>query len=156
MATLKERLRADLTDALRSRDEIALATLRMALAAVTRAEVAGAEQVVLSDDQVVGVLRSELAKRTEAAEFYAGAGRQELAARERAEAEILTRYLPAQVDDAALAGVVAEEVERAAADGMTGPKAMGPIIKAVRERVGQGAAGGRIADAVKRALAAGS
>src|SRR5690348_16174543 len=105
----------------------------MALAAVTRAEVAGAEQVVLSDDQVVGVLRSELAKRNEAAEIYAGAARQVLAARERADAEILTRYLPAQVDDAALAGVVAEEVERAAADGMTGPKAMGPVIKAVRE-----------------------
>ena len=153
MPSLKDRLRADLTDALRSRDEVALATLRMALAAVTRVEVAGAEQVVLSDDQVVGVLRSELAKRTEAAEIYAGAGREELAARERGEAAVLARYLPAQLDDTALAGIVAEEVERATAGGMTGPKAMGPVIKAVRERVGQAAAGGRIADAVKRAVA---
>jgi uncharacterized protein YqeY len=152
MAPLKEQLHADLTAAMRAQDDVARSTLRMALAAITKAEVAGKEQVTLSDEQVMGVLRSEIAKRAEAADIYEKAGRAELAARERAEAAVLGPYLPAELDDAALAAVVAEEVAGAQSDGATGPRAMGQVIKAVRGRVGQQAGGGRIADAVKAAL----
>jgi uncharacterized protein len=153
MTTLKERIQEDLPVAMRDRDDIAVSTLRMALAAITNAEVAGKEHKTLTDDDIVGVLRSEIRKRSDAATMYADAGRTELARRERGEADVLARYVPAELDDDALGAVVREEVERANTGGVTGPKAMGVVIKAVRERVGSNAAGGRIADAVKAALA---
>jgi uncharacterized protein YqeY len=153
LTSLKDRLKSDLPTALRERDDVAVSTLRMALAAITNAEVAGKQQVTLTDDEVVQVLRSEIRKRHDAAETYAGAGRDELAQRERSEADVLGRYVPAELDDDALLAVVREEVARANEQGATGPKAMGVVIKAVRERVGSNAAGGRVADAVKAALA---
>lgn len=152
MATLKEQLRADLTDSMRARDEVRTATLRMALSAIARAEVAGPEATELTDQQVRGVIRSELSKRTEAAGIYANAGRDELAARERAEGDVLAAYLPSQASDDELAKVVAEEVATAAAGGRSGPKAMGSVIKAVRARLGEQAAGDRVAAAVRDAL----
>jgi uncharacterized protein len=153
MTSLKERIREDLTAAMRARDETAKATLRSVLTSITKAEVSGKEQSTLTDDQVIGVIRSELGKRKEAAEIYDKAGRDELAARERAEAEILTPYLPAEIDDESLAAIVAEEVANVRNNGIEGPRAMGAVIKAVRERVGATAEGGRIAQVVKAALA---
>jgi uncharacterized protein len=153
MGALKDQLQRDLTDAMKARDEITTSTLRMARAAVTNAEVAGDEAVELTDDQVVDVLRSEAKKRAEAADVYTQAGRQELADKERAELAVIERYLPAAMSDDELAAIVTEEVARAAADGATGPKAMGVVIKAVRERAGTTADGARIAAAVKSQLA---
>ncbi len=152
MASLKERLQADLTEAMRARDEVARATLRMALSAITKAEVAGKTQVTLTDDQVLGVIRSEIRKRSEAADIYATAGRQEQADRERAEAAVLTSYLPPETSDDELAAVVGEEIAKAAGGGTTGPRATGVVIKAVRERLGAGADPARIAEVVKAAL----
>lgn len=151
--TLKEKIREDLTAAMRARDETAKATLRSVLTSITKAEVSGKQQSTLTDDQVIGVIRSELGKRKEAAEIYDKAGRDELAARERSEAEILNPYLPAEIDDDALAAIVAEEVANVRSNGIEGPRAMGAVIKAVRERVGATAEGGRIAQVVKAALA---
>lgn len=128
-------------------------TLRMAIAAVMNAEVAGKEAVELSDDQVIKVLQAESKKRLESAEIYEQNGRREAAAKERAEAEVLAQYLPAAIDDAALAAVVADAVAAAAAAGNTGMKAMGVVVKAVREKVGSSADGSKIADMVKAALA---
>ena len=102
MTSMKDTLQADLTDAMRARDDVKVATLRMALAAITKAEVAGKEQVTLSDRDVVGVLRSEMKKRHEAADMYDTGGRADRAVRERAEAEVLAGYLPPAMDDAAL------------------------------------------------------
>ena len=150
--TLQEQLQADLTIAMKARDDVATSTLRMLRAAITNASVAGDEAVVLNDEQVLDVLRSEAKKRAEAAEIYAGAGREESAAKERAELAVIERYLPAAMSDDDLAAVVAEEVERAAGSGLTGGKAMGAVIKAVRDRVGADADGARIAAAVKAAL----
>jgi len=150
--TLKSRIQNDITDAVRSGDELSKSTLRMALAAIMNAEVAGKEAVVLSDEQVVAVLRSEVKKRLESAQIYEDAGRTELAERERGEVAILERYLPASMDAAALAEIVTQEVATAAGAGQTGPKAMGAVIKAVRDRVGDGADGSTIAAAVKAAL----
>ncbi len=152
---MKEQLRADLTAAMRARDDVKVATLRMALAAVTKAEVAGKEQVSLSDAEVMSVLRSEMKKRHEAAEMYDTGGRADRAERERAEAAVLAAYMPPEMDDAALAAIVQDAVAAAAASGATGGKAMGAAVKAVRERVGDGADGARIAAAVKIALGLG-
>lgn len=151
--SLKNRLQDDLTTAMKAGDDLTKSTLRMLLAAVMNAEVAGKEAITLSDAQVIAVLRSEGKKRVESAEVYEQAGRTELASKERAELTVIEKYLPAAIDEAALRGVVDEEVAKAAAAGQSGPKAMGVVIKAVKERVGEGADGAAIAAAVKSALA---
>ena len=153
MATLKDTLKSDLTAAMKSGDETGRSTLRMALSAITNAEVAGDEAVELSDDQVVAVLQAEAKKRAEAAEIYAGAGRAEAEKKERAELAVLERYLPAAMSADEIAAVVAEEVAAAAQAGNTGPKAMGAVVKAVRSRVGSSADGSLVAQLVKAALA---
>lgn len=153
MTSLKERIREDLTAAMRARDDTAKATLRSVITAISKAEVSGKQQTTLNDDQVIGVIRSELGKRREAAEIYDKAGRDELAARERSEAEILSVYMPEEIGDDELAAIVAEEVANARGAGIEGPRAMGAVIKAVRERVGAAAEGSRISQVVKGALA---
>lgn len=152
MPGIKDQLQADLTAGIKDRDEISVATVRLALAAIKKAEVAGDTQVTLTDEQIVELLRGEGKRRAEAAELYEQGDRSELAERERAQAAVLDRYLPKEMDDAALGAVVAEEVEAANARDATGGKAMGEVIKAVRARVGSDASGGRVAAAVKAAL----
>lgn len=137
---------------MRSRDEITRDTLRMAIAAVRKAEVSGKEKVELGDDAVIAVLQAEVRKRIEAADAYLLVGREDRSTKERAEAAVLAAYLPAALDDASLAAIVAEEVANAEASGLTGGKAMGAVVKAVRVRAGAGTDGGRIASAVKAAL----
>jgi uncharacterized protein len=154
VTSLKLQLKNDLTTAMKAGNDIAKSTLRMALSAITNAEVAGDEAVELSDDQVIKVLQSEVKKRQESAEVYEQAGRTEAAIKERAEAEVLLVYLPAAMSDEELVTVVQEEVGRAATQGAEGMKAMGAVVKAVRERVGSGADGSKIADLVKAALSA--
>lgn len=149
---LKQTIQHDLTAAMKARDTVAVSTLRMALAAITTAEVAGDESVTLDDAAILAVLATEVKRRTESAEIYTGAGREELAAKELAEREVLQRYLPAEMSDDELATIVAAEVAAAAERGATGPKAMGAVIAAVRERTAGTAGGGRIAAAVKSAL----
>ena len=152
MSSLRETLKADLTTAMKARDEAIVSTLRMVIAAVMNAEVAGDEAVVLSDDQVMAVLLAEGKKRTEAAQSYADNGRNEAAEKERSEYAIIERYLPAAMSDEELTAIVQEEAAKAAAAGATGGKAMGVVVKAVRERVGTGADGSRVSAAVKIAL----
>jgi uncharacterized protein YqeY len=152
-ATIKDRLQTDLTASMKARDELATSTLRMLRAAITNAEVAGAEAIELTDEQTIAVLRSEAKKRAEAADVYEQAGRAESAAKERAELAVIERYLPAAMSDDELQAIVDEEVANAAAAGAAGQRGMGQVIKAVRERVGAGADGSRIAAMVKSALA---
>jgi len=149
MAILDD-MRADLTSAMKQRDQVRVSTLRLTITAVTAAETAGSSRDELDDAAVLAVVRSEVKRRNEAAEIYTDAGRTEQAAAERAEAEILSAYLPAQLGDDALAAIVAEEV--AAAGGAADPKAKGKIIGAVRARVGDQADGSRIAAAVSAQL----
>ncbi len=150
---LKAQLHDDLTSAMKAREQVTTSTLRMVLAAINVAEVAGDTAVELNDDQVVGVLRSEAKKRAESAEIYAQAGRTESADKERAELAVIERYLPAAPDTSQLQALVDAAVAAAAADGITGPKAMGQVIKTVREQAGPGADGAAIATLVKTALA---
>lgn len=150
--TLKDTIKADLTTAMKAREEATTSTLRMVLAAITNAEVAGDEAVTLDDNQILGVLQAEAKKRSEAVQIYADAGRAEAAAKERAELAIIERYLPAAISEDELNTIIADEVAKAKAAGAEGGKAMGVVVKAVRERAGSGADGARIAAAVKAAL----
>lgn len=149
MPELKDRLRADLTTAMKRRDELRTATLRMVLAAVTAEEVSGKEARELSDDEVQAVLRREAKKRREAAEAFAGAGRADQAAREQAEEGVLATYLPAQLEDADLTALVADVITTTGAAGM---KDMGKVMGAVQGRVAGRAEGGRVAAEVRRQL----
>jgi uncharacterized protein YqeY len=146
---LKDRLRADLTTAMKGRDELSTATLRMVLSAVSAEEVSGKEARELTDDDVQAVLRREAKKRREAAEAFAGAGRTEQAERERAEEGVIAVYLPAQLEDADLAAIVADVVT---ATGAAGMKDMGRVMGAVQGKVAGRAEGGRVAAEVRRQL----
>ncbi len=149
MPELKERLRADLTTAMKARDELRTATLRMVLAAVSAEGVSGKEARELSDDEVQAVLRREAKKRREAAEAFESAGRAEQAAREQAEGGVLADYLPAQLEDADLAALVADVITRT---GASGRKDMGRVMGAVQGAVAGRADGGRVAAEVRRQL----
>lgn len=152
-AELKQRIRTDLTAAMKSRDQLVTGTLRMALAAITNEEVAGTSAKELTDPDVVRVLTREVKKRNESAEVYAGAGRSELADNERAEAAILERYLPQQLTDAELTDLVDRAVAEVAGGGeQPGMKQMGQVIKAANAKAAGRADGKRIADAVKQRL----
>ena len=113
MSTLKDRLRADLTTAMKARDDIRSSTLRMVLTAVTNAEVSGKVARELSDDEVLTVLTSEAKKRREAAAAFQDGGRAEMAEKERAEAEVIADYLPEQLSAEEIADLVRAEIGRA-------------------------------------------
>ncbi|MDH6111526.1 uncharacterized protein YqeY [Kitasatospora sp. MAP12-15] len=149
MTTLKERLRNDLTAAIKARDELRSSTIRLTLTAVTAGETAGDVKRELSDDEVLLVLQAEAKKRRDAASAFAKAGRTESAERERAEEAVLAEYLPKQLGDEELAAIVAEVI---AQTGASGPQAMGSVMKLVRPKVAGLADGGRVSAAVKAAL----
>lgn len=150
MPELKSRLRRDLNAAMKARDELTTATLRMALTAITTEEVAGKQARELADDEVQQVLTREAKKRREAAEAFAAAGRDELAARERAEGGVLDGYLPAQLTDGELADLVRVAV---AESGATAANQMGAAMKLVVPRVAGRADGRRVSDEVRHQLA---
>jgi uncharacterized protein len=150
MAGLKDRLRADLTTAMKARDAVRTRTLRMVLTSVSNEEVAGDTARDLSDDEVLKLLAREARRRREAADAFEAAGRGDQAAAERAEDRVLAEYLPAQLDDAELSAIVAEVISETGASGMA---AMGQVMKAVTPRVAGRAEGGRVAAEVRRALA---
>jgi uncharacterized protein YqeY len=149
-ATLKDTLRSDLHDAMRSKDKVRAGTLRMTLTAITNAEVAGTEAKELSDDEVLKVIAKEAKKRKEASTAYTDAGRLELAATEDAELVVLEDYLPKQLDDAELERIVRGAVESTGASSMA---QMGQVMKAAQGEISGRADGGRVAAIVKRVLA---
>jgi uncharacterized protein YqeY len=151
VSDLKERLRTDLTAAIKSRDEVRSSTLRMALTAITNAEVAGKSARELSDEDVVGVLAAESKKRREAAEAFDDAGRTESAAKERAEAEVLADYLPTPLTEEEIRDLVTSTIDALGVkdDGM---KAMGRVMGVVTPQVKGRADGGAVAAEVRRQL----
>lgn len=152
MTDLKATLQSDLTEAIRSRDELSAATLRMALAAVTTEEVAGKSARTLSDAEVVAVLTKEAKKRREAAAAFRDAGRVDLADREDAELSVLGRYLPEPLTEQEVRAMVAEAVAQAAGAGVTGMPAMGRVMKELTPRIAGRFDGGRLAGLVREAL----
>jgi uncharacterized protein YqeY len=149
MSLLKDRLQSDLTTAMKSRDELRTATLRMALTAVRMEEVSGTSARELDDDEVVAVLGREAKKRREAAEAFDGGGRPDRADRERAEGEVLADYLPAQVSDDDLRDLVAAAI---AETGAEGPRGIGAVMRVVSPQTAGRAEGGRVAAEVRRQL----
>ena len=153
MSSLKETLQSDLTDAIRSRDELTSATLRMALTAVTNEEVSGRTARTLSDAEVVGVLTKEAKRRREAATAFADASRPELAERELAELDVLARYLPEPLTAEEVSAMVDAAVARLADEGVTGMPAMGRVMKELTAQTAGRFDGGQVAAMVRAALA---
>jgi len=149
VAELKERLRADLSTAIRARDQVRMRTIRMALTSITNEEVAGASARDLTDEEVVRVLTREARKRREAAEAFSAAGRSEQAAAESAEGEVLAGYLPAQLSDDELAALIDAAIAETGASGLPG---LGQVMKTVTPRVAGRADGARVAAEVRRRL----
>lgn len=149
MPTLKDQLRADLTAAMKARDETRTRTLRMALTAITNEEVSGVAHD-LTDDEITKILTREAKRRREAATAFAGAGRGDQAKAERAEEEVLASYLPAQLSDDELATLVAAAI---AETGASGPGGMGQVMKVVTPQVAGRAEGSRVAAMVRSRLA---
>jgi len=144
-------MRADLTAAMKGREELRASTLRMALTALTNAEVAGTQARELTDDQVVDVVASEAKKRREAAAAYDSAGRADLADKERTEARILAAYLPEPLSAAEIASLVSATIERLGVAGDS--KAMGKVMGALQAQTRGRADGGAVAAEVRRQLA---
>lgn len=155
MSELKQQLRADLTAAMKARDALTLGTLRMVVAAITNEEVAGSTARELTDTEVTAVLAKEVKKRKESAEAFDGAGRTELADKERAESAVISAYLPAQLSDDDIPALVASVIDEVTASTGAAPtmKQMGVVIKGAQAKAAGRADGAKIAAAVKAALA---
>jgi len=147
--SIKERLQKDLTEAIRGRDETTSGTIRMVLTAITNEEVAGKEARVLSDEEVITVLSREAKKRREAAEAFENAGRADKSALEKSEGEVIAKYLPAQLSEADIAGIIAEAI---ASTGAQGPGDMGKVMGAIKPKIAGKADGGVVSALVKAAL----
>jgi len=150
MAALKDRIRADLTASMKDRDQVRTRTLRMVLTEISKEEVSGTSSRELEDGEIQRLLTREAKRRREAAEAFSNAGRTDQATAELAEGEILAEYLPAQLDDAELASLVAAAI---AETGAAGQGAMGQVMKAATPKVAGRAEGARVAAEVRRQLA---
>ena len=151
MSELKDRMRTDLTAAIKSRDALRSSTLRMVLTAITNAEVSGKESRELTDEDIIGVLSTEAKKRREAAGAFADADRAELADKERAEAVVIADYLPEQLFEAEVVGLVASTIASLDVAG-EGMKAMGRVMGALQPQVKGRADGAFVAAEVRRQL----
>ena len=147
---LKERLRTDLTEAIRSRDQITSGTIRMVLTAITNEEVSGKSVRELTEAEVITVLSREAKKRKEAAEAFDAGARPEKATVERAEGEVIAKYLPSQLSEDELATMIKEAI---AETGASGPSGMGLVMKALSPKIAGRADGATVSAAVKTALA---
>ena len=146
---LKETLHSDLTAAIRSSDKVVSGTIRMVLTAITNEEVAGKEARILSDDEIITVLSREAKKRREAAEEFAKAGREDKAAEEKAEGEVIAKYLPAQLTEDEIKKIIADAV---ASTGAAGPADMGKVMGAIKPLIAGKADGGLVSSLVKLTL----
>jgi len=147
---LKEKLQADLTDAIRSRNEVVSGTVRMLLAAITNEEVAGKAAKVLTDAEIITVLSREAKKRREAVEAYTQAKRDDLASKEKAEAAVIANYLPEQLSKDEIKKLIADAIAETGAKGQAG---MGLVMKVLQPKIAGKADGGVVSGLVKAALA---
>jgi len=147
---LKEKLQADLTDAIRSRNEVVSGTVRMLLAAITNEEVAGKAAKVLTDAEIITVLAREAKKRREAVEAYTQAKRDDLASKEKAEAAVIANYLPEQLSEDEIKKLIAGAIAETDAKG---PAGMGLVMKVLQPKIAGKADGGVVSGLVKAALA---
>jgi uncharacterized protein YqeY len=149
---LKETLQSDLTESIRSRNELKSGTIRMVLTAITNEEVAGKEARTLSDAEIITVLSREAKKRREAAEAFSEGGRADRAEQEKQEGEIIATYLPAQLSEDEVKKIIADAI---AQSGASGPQGMGQVMKLVTPQTAGKADGGLVSGLVKAALTGG-
>ena len=147
---LKDSLKQDLTEAMRSRDELVLSTIRLCLSAITNEEVSGKEARVLDEAEVIQVLSREAKKRRESAQAFADANRPDRAERENAEGEVIARYLPTPLSETELASLIAEAIKES---GAAGPAGMGLVMKLLSPKIAGRADGAAVSSAVRAALA---
>lgn len=153
MSELKAQIRTDMTTAMKAREKERTGALRMLLAAIQTEETNGSKHE-LTDEEVLKVIAREVKKRKESAEVYSEAGRQELADHELFEAEVLSAYQPAQLDDAEVEALVAESVEEVKAEaGEATMKQMGQVMKTATAKAAGRVDGKRLSTAVRAALA---
>jgi uncharacterized protein YqeY len=150
---LKERLQSDLTEAIRSRDELRSGTIRMVLTAITNEEVSGKSARVLTDAEIITVLSREAKKRREAADAFKDAGHADRSQRETDEGIVITKYLPEQLSEADVKKIIADAI---AETGASGPAGMGVVMKAIQPKVAGKADGGTVSSLVKAALTGGN
>ncbi len=150
---IKEQLQSDLTEAIRSRNEIVSGTIRMVLTSIRNEEVSGKEERTLADAEIITVLTREAKKRREAAEAFADAGRADKAELEKAEGEVIAKYLPAQMGEDDVKKLVAAAI---AQSGAAGPGDMGKVMGILKPQVAGKADGGLVSGLVKAALAGGN
>jgi uncharacterized protein YqeY len=146
---LKETLKSDLTEAIRSSNKVVSGTIRMVLTAITNEEVSGKEARVLSEDEIITVLSREAKKRLEAAEEFAKANRPDKAAEEKAEGEVIAQYLPAQLSEDEIKKMIAAAI---ASTGAAGPGDMGKVMGAIKPQIAGKADGALVSSLVKAAL----
>ena len=147
---LKDSLKHDLTEAMRSRDELVLSTIRLCLSAITNEEVSGKEARVLDEAEVIQVLSREAKKRRESAQAFADANRPDRAERENAEGEVIARYLPTPLSETELVSLIAEAIKES---GAAGPAGMGLVMKLLSPKIAGRADGAAVSSAVRAALA---
>ncbi len=147
--SIKETLQADLTEAIRSRNEIVSGTIRMVLTAITNEEVSGKEARTLTDAEIITVLSREAKKRREAAEAFADAGRADKAALEKAEGEVIAKYLPEQMSEDEIKKLIDAAI---AQTGASGPADMGKVMGVIKSQVAGKADGATVSGLVKAAL----
>jgi len=148
--SLKAKLREDLTESIRSKNELRSSTLRMILTAITNEEVSGKEARVLTDAEVITVLTREAKKRREAAEAFEQGGAPERSQREIAEGEVIAEYLPTPLSQEELNSLISEAIS---ATGAEGPSGMGVVMKYLQPKVVGRADGVNVSNAVQTALA---
>jgi uncharacterized protein YqeY len=147
--SIKETLQADLTEAIRGRNEIVSGTIRMVLTSITNEEVSGKEARVLTDAEIITVLSREAKKRREAAEAFADAGRADKAALEKAEGEVIAKYLPEQMSEDEIKKLIDVAI---AQTGASGPADLGKVMGVIKSQVAGKADGGTVSGLVKAAL----
>lgn len=152
MAQLKDQLKKDLTDSIKSQNQVVSGTLRMALTAITNEEVSGKESRELSDAEVLSVLTKEAKKRRESVEAYMQANRKDLADKESAELSVLEKYLPAALSEQELEDIIAKAITEATGQGATGMKAMGIVMKIIQPQTVGRVDGSLLANKVKEKL----
>jgi len=150
---LKETLKSDLTEAIRSSNKVVSGTIRMVLTAITNEEVSGKEARVLTEDEIITVLSREAKKRREAADEFAKANRPDKSAEEKAEGEVIARYLPAQLTEEDVKKLIAAAI---AATGAAGPGDMGKVMGAIKGQIAGKADGSLVSSLVKASLAGGN
>jgi len=148
--SLKAKLREDLTESIRSKNELRSSTLRMILTAITNEEVSGKEARVLTDAEVITVLTREAKKRREAAEAFEQGGAPERSQREIAEGEVIAEYLPSPLSQDELNSLISEAIS---VTGAEGPSGMGVVMKYLQPKIAGRADGATVSSAVKTALA---